>query len=63
MTIREAQKICQKNGIVLRKTPEGDFRIVPKGFPESSACYESTIGDAIATARAMSGSMAQDWIN
>jgi hypothetical protein len=63
MTIRDAQKLCQKNGIVLRKTPEGDFRVVTKGLPESCACYEASLQDALGTARMMAGSMAQDWIN
>lgn len=53
MTLTKAKGILKLNGMTLRKTSAGDYRVNFKGDPEVNAVYEATINDAVDTARQM----------
>lgn len=56
-TIKEAKAICAQLGMTFRRTEATEYRVAFRPEPgkstEDSACYESSIDDAIDTARAM----------
>lgn len=53
LTLKEAQRIARENGMSIRKTSAGDYRVNFKGGKEATAVYESTVQDAYATAQVM----------
>jgi hypothetical protein len=53
ITLKEAQKQARLNGMTIRKTSAGDYRVSFKGGSESRTVYESSIQDALDTAHMM----------
>ena len=53
ITLKEAQRIARENGMSIRKTSAGDYRVNFIRYPEETAIYEATVKDACDTAQAM----------
>jgi len=53
MTLRDAQAHARKMGMVIKTTPEGEYRVNYKKGKEATAYYATELDDAVATAEDM----------